>query len=63
MSHQQWDKHTVKMEVPVAVDSHRGGGDRLPWEGMSLSSNPSLGSDTEILTRRYLTRHRTSKDR
>ena len=51
MSHQQWDKHTVKMEVPAAADSHRGRGDRLPWEGMSLSSNPSLGSDPETLTR------------
>ena len=51
------------MEVPVAADSHRGGRDWLPWERVSLSSIPSLGSDTETLTRRYLTRHRTSKDR
>jgi len=47
MSHQQWDKHTVKMEVPVAVDSHRGGGDRLPWEGMRAMDRLA-GMETRI---------------
>ena len=63
MSDQQWDKHTEKMEVPVAADSHRGRGDHLPWEKVSLNSTYSLGSDTETLTRRYRTKHRTSTDR